>query len=176
MPASIIPKCADGSAMAALGEERLNVVDFRPATPAVWKPCRTELFLTSKQDSGSMATAAGRISEERRDDRRVAAVPSESRARSFSSSKYSCDPIPDGSSFGWLPAVWGRGLVVPETLPRKQQERDHHPRKHVFRHSSDSRAAADCFQSRCVRSSNSMEVLLPEQSEATRYCPSNPDR
>ena len=60
MPASIIPKCADGSAMAALGEERLNVVDFRPATPAVWKPCRTMKTRRDENRAGSQGKPGNR--------------------------------------------------------------------------------------------------------------------
>jgi len=98
-------------------------------------------LLTAVQHSGSMATAADRILEERMDDRQGEVVLSGSRGQPSSSSKRSCDPSPDGSSCGWLPAVWGRGLAVHKTPPRRQQERDRHPRKYASPDSSGSTAA-----------------------------------
>src|SRR5271157_902715 len=93
------------------------------------------------QGSGSMATAADRILEERMDDRQVEVALSGSCAQPSSSSKRSWDPTPDGSSCGRLPAVWRPGPAVHKTLPRRQLERDCRRRKHASLCSSGSTAA-----------------------------------
>ena len=125
---------------------------------------QTPRLLTAELGSGSMAIASDRILEKRMDDRPGEVVRSGSRAQPSSSSKRSWDPSPDGSFCGRLPAVWGRGLAVHKTPPRRQQERDRQSRRHASLCPSGSTAA---------QAASRVDVSLG-RTRSTYFCPNSP--